>query len=372
MEFLRYIVYDLGFQCFVFILICILIYTGTKFHKIIYKQICFNLSAIPIAILLFEIFSIATKPEEKVTFSGTYADNQTVSGSKIFLGYGPKEDTSFQVSAIRKNNESIIYSVNYSFKDGRRFSPNNNNTSNFNVSFLGGSHLFGDGLNDNQTTPYFLNKCSNQKYNLFNYAFSGYGTHQALMIIEKKILPALKTTKSKDAVIYYFIPSHINRAAGKTLWDVNGPQYEFINNELTYEGGFDETKVIKQNFITKRIKIIWHNSHLYRILSEGKYSNKDIIRAKEIIKHMHLLLRNNNSRFIVIVRREQNTEYLKKLLYEPMKEASIEFYFIDSIIEDYSEDNDRYHIIGDGHPSEAYNEKLAAFLHNKLIENGRN
>ena len=372
MEFLRHIVYDLGFQCFIFILICILIHTGTKFHKKIYQQICFNFSAIPIAILLFEIFSTITLPKEKVTFSGTYADNPIVSGSKEFLGYGPKEDTSFQVSAIRKNNDSLIYSVKYSFKEGRRFTNNNNDTSIFDISFLGGSHLFGDGLNDNQTTPYFLNECSKQKYNLFNYAFSGYGTHQALMTIEKKIVNNIERNNGENVIIYYFIPNHIARAAGKNIWDINGPHYEFKKNELTYLGGFDEDKIIKQNFFTKRIKIIWHNSHIYKILTKGEYSNKDIVRTKEIIKRMHLILTNGNSRFILLIKREQNTEYLEKLLFKPMKESNIEFYYIDSIIEDIYENKDNYYIKGDGHPNEAYNKKLADFLHNKLTQNGRN
>lgn len=335
------------------------------------KLTLFNLSALPIAIFLFELFSLITHPDDNVVYTGTYADNPAVSGKKMFLGYGPKQDTSFQVTAIRKNNDSLIYAVQYSFEDGRRFIENNNDTSSFHVSFLGGSHLFGDGLNDNQTTPYLLNEYSNRKYNSFNYAFSGYGAHQALMTVEKEIVNTIEISNRENVVIYYFIPSHIDRAAGKAIWDVNGPHYEFINNELVYLGGFDEGKILKENFVAKRVRVVWRNSYLSKLLSGEGYSNNDIIRTKEIIKRMNHLLLQNDTRFIVLIRKEQNTEYLDRLLYAPIIEAKIEVYFVDSIIKDYYEGNDKYKIIGDGHPNEIYNKKIANFLNKQLMQNVR-
>tara|TARA_B100000809_G_scaffold264379_1_gene320046 strand:- start:1541 stop:2656 length:1116 start_codon:yes stop_codon:yes gene_type:complete len=371
MDFLRHIIYDFGFQCFILILICISIYIGSKSERKIYKQIFFNFSAIPIAVLLFELFSTITSSPKKMIFSGTYADNPIVSGPKYFLGYGPKEDTSFQVSSTLKNNDSIVFSVNYSLENGKRLIPNNNDTSNFHVSFIGGSFLFGDGLNDNQTLPFFLNKVSEQKYNLTNYAFSGYGPHQALFNVEKNIINNSQKIQNKSAVIYCFIPSHINRAAGNPLWEINGPQYEFENNELKYLGGFSENKTIKPNFLTKRITIIWRNSQIYKAFFEGNYSNKDIIRTREIINRMHLLLENNNSRFIVLIKRDFKTKFLEKQLYESLKNYNIEIYYIDSIIEDISENKDKYYM-ADEHPKQVYNKKVAVFLHNKLMQNGRN
>ena len=87
---------------------------------------------------------------------------------------------------------------------------------------------------------------------------------------------------------------------------------------------------------------------------------------------MHHLVKENNSRFIVLINKEPNTDYLEKLLYEPMKEANIEFYFTDSIIKDYQDNTQKYQIEGDGHPNEIYNEKLANFLHEELNNSGPN
>lgn len=366
MEFLRYLVYDLGFQIAIITLTLIIILLGIKCEIKIYKQLLFNISAIPIAILLFELFSSINMQKDNVSFSGTFNDNPIVSGDKHFLGYGPKDDTCFRVSSIRENNDELIYEVSYSFKNGRRCIPNNNDTSIYNVFFVGGSYFFGAGLNDNQTTPYFLNELSYNKYNLYNYAFSGYGAHQSLMIIEKKIINTLRRTKDKNAVIYLFIPSHIIRAAGNAIWDVNGPHYELINNELVYLGGFDDNRISRQNYLTKRIKIVWRNSHVYASFFEDKTSNKDIIRTREIIKRMQSLLAKYNCRFIVLIERNSKTQYLNKMLFEPMKNSNIELYYIDSIIDDVHENADKYKIIGDGHPNQTYNKRIADFLLYKL------
>mgnify|MGYP006078976337 CR=1 FL=1 len=145
---------------------------------------------------------------------------------------------------IRKNNDSLIFEANYSFKNGFRTTQNDNDSSNFNISIFGGSHLFGEGLNDNQTVAYFLNKNSNSSYNITNYAFNGYGTHQALISLEKR----LSTKKDiPKIIVYYFITEHIFRSAGNALWDTKGPLYEFENNEFTYKGSFNENRLIKPN-----------------------------------------------------------------------------------------------------------------------------
>jgi hypothetical protein len=360
MEFVRYLIYDLGFLICLFTLAITLILFGLKKRKS--KIIFFNLSAIPLALILFELFKLSTQQNNETVYSGTYLENNITTGEKDFLGYGPKSDTSFQANLSRKNNDTLVFNALYSFKDGHRTTPNNSDTSKYKISLLGGSHLFGEGLNDNQTIAYYLNNCSESPYNITNYAFNGYGTHQALYNLENNILT--QSNKPK-VVIYYFITDHIFRSAGKALWDSKGPLYEMENNELLYKGGFDENKFIKPNYITKRLKIIWQNSQLYQTFFLGKYSEKDIIRVREMIKKMNTLLKKENIKFIFLAKKDADTtiaKNLEEILFNPLQYLNIDCHFTDVIITDLDKEFNNYHIIGDGHPNEKHSKEIAKFL----------
>ncbi|MBL4593810.1 MAG: hypothetical protein JKX68_08355 [Flavobacteriales bacterium] len=301
---IRVLVYDFGIPLFCFIFFSVLIYFGLKTKKVKWKYFLYNSAAIFIAVFIFELYSHISNADninKNVSYSGSFFDNEFVAGKKLHVGYGPKEDTSFQVSAIRKNNDTIVYEANYSFLNGKRLVPNNNDTSTIHLSFLGGSHIFGDGLNDNQTLPYFVNKFSNKKYNISNYGFSGYGTHQALKIIENNILN--QKNLSQSCVIYSFIPTHFRRAAGHTIWDSNGPLYEFENNQLLFKGSFNENRLIKENYLTLRLKTIWENSYLFKSVFYPRVKDKDVIRVSEIINTMNNLLKEKEIKFIIILGR---------------------------------------------------------------------
>jgi len=312
--------------------------------------------------LLFELFIFIKQPKNNTIYSGSYHSNETATGEKEFLGYGPKEDSSFSVSLIRKNDKVLVFDALYSFKDGLRTTKNNNTSSNHHISLVGGSHIFGEGLNENQTIAHYLNHFSDNAYNISNYGFNGYGTHQALNVLERKPI-------NNSVVIYYFITDHISRAAGKALWDIKGPCYEFENDSITFKGSFDDNKLIKENKISKLLKTIWRHSHFYKSFFDNQYHEKDIIRTKEMIKKMNRIATKNNTRFILLIRdhKDKNlTKKLNELLYTPLKKSNIEYYYTNEIITDLATNLNDYIIIGDGHPNEKYNKKIAEFLNNKI------
>ena len=370
MEIIKHFVYDFGFLLFLFFILSLLIIWGVKSKKSKWKQFCYNFSALFIALFLFECYSYLfgeNNINSNAVFSGSFAHNETVSGEKEFVGYGPIEDSVFEVTSIRKNNDSTIYEVTYSFENGQRVLPNNNDTSINNLFILGCSHAFGDGLNDNQTLPFFINKHANQKHHIYNYAFSSYGTHQALAIIEKKILTDLAAIKKENnCVIYSFIPSHFERAAGYKIWNVNDPFYEFENNKLVYKGSFDDNRFFKNNFLVKGTKKVWRNSQLYKSLFIPKVTNNDVVRVSEIIKQMNHLLSEQGVRFIVLLSQSNNEYEDEHILYEELLNNNIEHYFATTIIKDLEKNTNDYIIIGDGHPNEKYNSKIGNFLSEKI------
>lgn len=372
MEIIRQLIYNFGALLFFLGVFTLLFYLGFKSKKPLWKQISFNSSAIFFALFIFEFYSVLTVKttiNSNAVFSGSFAHNKTVSGKKKLVGYGPIEDSSFQVTSIRKNNDSTIYNVTYSFANGRRVVPNNNDTSNNNLFIVGCSHAFGDGLNDNQTLPYFINKHANQKYHIYNHAFSSYGTHQALKIVENKILSHANLSNAENnCVIYSFIPSHFERAAGYKIWNVHDPYYEVENNQLIYKGSFDENRLFKSNFLVKGTKKVWRSSQLYKSLFTPTVNQNDIIRVVQLIKQMSLLLSKKNIRFIVLLSQSDLEYDDEHILYEELKTYNIEHYFATSIIKDLEKNTEKYIIIGDGHPNEKYNDKIAAYLIQVLNE----
>jgi len=368
---IRVLIYEFGIPLICFLLSISLIYFGVNSKKTKKKYIFYNLSAIFIAIFLFEIYSHFKNKDHinsNAKYSGSFFDNEIVAGKKQNVGYGPKNDTSFQVSAIRKNNDSIVYNVNYTFVNGKRYIPNNMNSSNNHLYFLGCSHVFGDGLNDNQTLPYFVNKYANKKYKISNYGFSGYGTHQALSILKNEILLSKEIEENTNScVIYSFIPAHFERAAGYKLWDPNGPKYEVENNQLIFKGSFDENNFIKENYVTKRLKTIWKNAYIYKSIFAPKLKTEDVIRVSEIVKEMASVLKEKNIRFIVLLGRSDLNNTKENKFYQELKLNQIEHYFVSNIIPNINDKD--YTIYGDGHPNEKYNSVLGKFLVKKLNSN---
>lgn len=351
-----------------FFLFCfgVLLYIGIKKQKPLFKKIFFSLSSVLFALFLFEIYGQFVTSDENAVFSGTFADNKLVSGKKDLLGFGPAEDTCFKVTAIRKQNDSLIYNVVYSFKNGQRIVPENNDSAINQAVFLGCSYVFGDGLNDNQTLPYFFSQFSSateKQFDVQNYAFSGYGAHQAYMITTEKLLKnKQKPLQEGSIVIYYFIPSHIERAAGSVIWDVFGPWYEVENGQIVLKGTFDDKNLFRENYVTKRLTSIWQNSNLYKSFFQPKTTQKDVQRVMEMIKQMNFEFSRKKIRFIVVVGSFNSTDENHDMIKSTLYSNNIEHYFIDSIIPSFQKKKASYTIIGDGHPNEKFNIELARYL----------
>lgn len=355
------LLYNYGFLYFLLLIVCSLFFISFNSNNDKSRLTLNCIASLFIALVLFETYMIFRTPNVNPFFSGTYVDNKNVSGEKDILGYGPKKDTSFQVSAIRHNDSKKIFDVIYTFDNGQRKIPYNNNSSTNSIFFLGCSHVFGDGLNDNQTLPYYFSEYTSHKFNVENLAFSGYGTHQALKIVEEIILKQKKITEN-SSVIYSFIPSHIERAAGFTSWDIKTPCYEIENDSLTFKGSFEKNGKSNPNFLLKRMGIIWNNSNLYKSFFQPSIREKDVVRIIELIKKMSILLKSYHLKFIVIVNYTDLEDEYKKLFYNSLKMNNIEMCFVDSIIKDYENNQNIYSIIGDGHPNELFNKRVAKHL----------
>ncbi len=247
-----------------FVLTVISICIGIKSKKDVYKHICYISAAVFFSLFVYEtvILKDWNKAEVKIEWAYSSEDfNESCGdGKDPLLGYGPKKDGVLSVKKMADG--KTLYDVKYTIKDGIRYTPNSNENSHEYKIFLGCSQIFGIGLNDKETFPYFYNELYKNKYNIKNYAYGGYGMHQALAIVENSILKDSKLSAHPENVhvFYNYYWYHIMRAAGSAFWDHVGPWYDIEDGTLIYKGSLADKKRIQD---IKFFRIGWIYSQLW-------------------------------------------------------------------------------------------------------------
>jgi hypothetical protein len=127
--------------------------------------------------------------------------------------------------------DETIYDVTYTIDaDQTRLTPSDSKISapGITVNFFGGSFMFGEGLNDNQTIPYFFSQFI-PGATVKNYGFHGHGVHNSL-----KLLDDLKAGPAQFNVVLTGA-YHAPRASCGKDYTVNHPSYRVIqgSNRMT-------------------------------------------------------------------------------------------------------------------------------------------
>jgi hypothetical protein len=154
------------------------------------------------------------------------------------LGYKPKPDTSH--TGTRTKDGQIIYSIKYSTDaNSLRITPIDTTKPRIKYAqFYGCSMTFGEGVQSNETLPYYFAKFDST-YKPYNFAYSGYGPHQMLARLETENVK--KIVKENTGIAFYiYINDHVNRVLGTlTNFGYNGgevPYYHEVNNQLKHDG----------------------------------------------------------------------------------------------------------------------------------------
>ena len=159
----------------------------------------------------------------------------------LVLGFKPIAGVTAQ-STKRKGSE-IIYDVSYSFDQfGRRIIPQDESIKKeSHIVILGDSNVFGEGLNVNQTLPFFLSKRFTSSH-LYNYAFRGYGAGNSLALTESNRL-SREVLEKKGLVLFFFKTTHAVRLVGSLplfRWSDGWHPFYKLNGdgELVRDGTF--------------------------------------------------------------------------------------------------------------------------------------
>jgi hypothetical protein len=156
----------------------------------------------------------------------SYIDPEYYQGHPL-LGYGPKRGITSH--AWKKLDGTTLYDVEYTIDElGRRVTPvvRREGRRRF-LLFFGGSFMFGEGVGDRETLPFFAGQQASREMP-YNYGFHGYGPQQLLAELESDELRA-EVTEGEGSLVYLFIDAHVNRAIGSmvvyTGWADAAPHY---------------------------------------------------------------------------------------------------------------------------------------------------
>lgn len=156
-----------------------------------------------------------------------------------------KPNTEATVKKIKGKNSlmyknQLVYEAKYTFDNiGRRKTPEVKFSKKNKVGiFFGDSMCFGEGLNDNETIPYYFEK-SNIDYRSINYGFMGHGpSHMLYTINTPKFKKEFKDKKGK--IFYIYRDDAIKICTGKIPWSKGHPKYRLVDDKVVFEGQYGD------------------------------------------------------------------------------------------------------------------------------------
>ena len=338
--------------------------------------------------------------EEKATVKdeGDYGNvGRMLTGDDAMgLGYAYppnlKNYSSKKVAYTSPSKREVVYDVIYNTDQlSNRYTPHGKKTSPTkadSILFLGDSLTFGEGLNDNETLSYFIQELTGRS--TLNAGLHGYGAHQALRILEDADLFRKRTRGHKvTTILYRPIVSHINRTAGYSPWDPNGPCYELKGmNSVSYQGSFVECGKINNNLATKLANRLASSSEpftrivLKKFTTNAQYGSvnylkKDVDRFVAVVSEMNAIAESKGIKFLVLLEDAGKYDELcgKKIPFSPELEGKLEQKQLNLILtsKSYTKSICTFNELTiskyDRHPTMTANKILAEYLiKNNLIQ----
>lgn len=161
------------------------------------------------------------------------------------FGLQPKPGTftAIKMAAPDKPVYDVVFTIG---PDGFRITPKygsdssefvkGNQTDMQLVNFFGDSFTFGEGVQDNETMPFYFGLLKNQQASptsfVKNYGIHGWGMHQALAIMQSPIQTKAKLQFALTA------PWHASRSACADSFSLGSPKYKLLANGLVERDGY--------------------------------------------------------------------------------------------------------------------------------------
>ena len=353
----------------------VIMYQAILANKTSMRAVWVNLACLILALGIFEGYLYLQR--DNFRFEDIYTDKYYKKDS--VFGVAPLENSRV-VSGRKYFKNNLLYDVSYTIdENGMRIGPPTNDRTNGEcVIFFGGSITYGEGVNDNETTPYLVGIKSDGKYRTFNFGFHGYGPHQMLAAIEKKYIGKRLNCRPKYA-IYQSIGDHVYRVTGLVSYNNGAPRYIL---------GQDGKPVLTGSF--EDFKKQWERKHailssIIRQLKKSEIANKAIFQKEPVKKSdidlfIEIVDRSRelflslypDSKFYVIywdvIFSDPKIEGINKAILKEFQKKGINVYLISEILKDYNDNKLEYSISQyDRHPNQKAHQIIADYVVTNIL-----
>ena len=218
--------------------------------------------------------------------------------------------------------------------------------------------MFGHGVEDDQTLPYYFVQEARGTFEGFNFAGEGWGPHQMLREIETGFVR--RVAGAPDLAIYEAIPDHLRRVAGRAPWE-DGPKYDLCRgDEACYSGPFHSADyVICHRWLDRSWTVKFIENHSAQLSRPS-----DIPLFLAVLKRTRTLLERNGTRFVIVLW-DQNE--LAKTMMKTLRANQFDVIALSSIFPESDLKNGLL-IQLDRHPSPATNKAIATYLWKQVGE----
>jgi hypothetical protein len=220
------------------------------------------------------------------------------------------------------------------------------------VAFFGCSFMYGHGVEDDQTLPYYFVRAAGGTFEGFNFAGEGWGPHQMLREIESGFVR--RVAGAPDLAIYEAIPDHLRRVAGRAPWE-DGPKYELCQgDEACYRGAFHSAYYETcRHWLDKSWTGKFIENHFVKLSQPS-----DIPLFLAVLKRTRSLLEENGTRFVIVLW-DQNE--LAETMMKTLRANQFDVIALSSIFRESDLKIDTLTQL-DRHPSPATNKAIATYL----------
>ena len=254
----------------------------------------------------------------------------------------------------------VIYDVAYTIgEDGFR-KTRTREDADLRVNFFGGSFTFGEGLDDDETLPFYVSELM-PMIAVRNFGFHGSGAHNALAI--------LQSDRDTRGQVNFFLtaPWHATRSACKPGWSAGSPRYSLVGDTVV-RNGFCES--LRPSTLGDVLDKVLSRSNLYQLTKRAGHveaTDEDYELYLALVREMHALSKARNQKFIVgFIKAEdryfKDSSYTNEKLFSALSDASDAI--VDVTLAPRYEDLDRSLYIHplNKHPSALANSRRAQLI----------
>ena len=294
------------------------------------------------------------------------------------LGQHPPAGISIEDAAMM--GKATVFDVHYTFdQNDLRISPPVNSTTSGCVLFFGDSFAFGWGVPDQDTASYQLGLMSGGSLEVYNFAFSEYGAHTMLALLQDGTVRKIAQCPAGKPVyaIAQILPDYIWRAVST---DMHGPRYILRNGTVMRRGSQGDGDYIAHDsiYISPPLFSILRKVHLYRdTIGEERFPDPfDTQRFVAIVleSRKEIQMEFPGAKFVVSVW----DDFFPSPMLSPMfmerraveaalNRAGIETLSIERILPGYDQNPFKYCIPHEWHPNAAAHHRFAAYLFDHFI-----